>query len=291
MAGKFEASVFVAKRGMAGVFVVTLLLAGCSKKDGDRPVGEVIAHVGADDVTIQELENEFRLANVPADKRSDANVKKALEAIVTRKAVARQAMTAKFDREPTVQLDVLRDKEEILARTFLQRKLSTLAAGVGESDLDQYTASHPAQFANRVIFVTDQLEVPARSLSPAVGEATKNAKSIAEVEQKLAELKIPSKHQAGAFDSATLPAQMTQQLQANKASDVFFIHAAAMGVFFKVVDTKSKPLTGADASNLARQMIVREKAEALNKQAAADARASATYEGDYARIMKDARHR
>ena len=47
-------------------------LAGCGKKqEAQAVVGQVIAHVGPDDVTQQELDNELRLANIPADKRSD----------------------------------------------------------------------------------------------------------------------------------------------------------------------------------------------------------------------------
>ena len=47
-------------------------------------------------------------------------------------------------------------------------------------------------------------------------------------------------------------------------------------------------MAGSDANNLARQLIAKEKAEALSQQSNADAQNSATYEGDYARIVKEA---
>src|SRR6202044_3662435 len=82
-----------------------MLLAGCGKKAAETAVvGQVIAHVGPDDVTQQELDNELRLANVPADKRSDAIVKAALSRIVQRKNLVQQAIAAKLDREATVHL-------------------------------------------------------------------------------------------------------------------------------------------------------------------------------------------
>ena len=60
----------------AGLGLVGLLLASCGKDEGGQqaaaPKGQVIAHVGKDDVTIQELENEFRWTLVPPDKRDDA---------------------------------------------------------------------------------------------------------------------------------------------------------------------------------------------------------------------------
>ena len=42
-----------------------ILLAGCGKKDQNAASsGQVVAHVGDQVVTTQELENEFRLANI-----------------------------------------------------------------------------------------------------------------------------------------------------------------------------------------------------------------------------------
>ncbi len=287
MAIRTEISALYRKRALIAASTAILLLAGCGKKDGDRPVGQVIAHVGSDDVTIQELDNELRLANVPADKRDDAVVRQALKAIVTRKVVARQAMAAKLDREPTVQLDILRDKEQILVRTFLQRKLSNVVAGVGQSDIDQYISAHPSHFGKRVIFVTDQIEIPAQLVTPAVGAATKNAKTLDEVEQKLKALNISYRHSPGSLDSARLADAMSQQLQSQNADNVFFTRVGGAGVFFRIVETQSTPLAGPGAANLAREMIAGEKLGQLSRQAETDAQNSAAFEGDYAKIMSN----
>jgi EpsD family peptidyl-prolyl cis-trans isomerase len=278
---------FYGKPALVGASIVLLAVAGCGKKDADRPVGQVIAHVGPDDVTVQELDNELRLANVPADKRTDDVNRAALTEIITRKAIARQAINGKLDREPTIQLDLLRDKEQMLARTFQQRKLSGLVSGIGQSDVDQFIAAHPEQFAKRVIFTTDQIEIPAQSISQDLAVATKDAKTLPDVEKKLGELKIPARRGSGQLDSASLPKELTQQLLGQQANDVFFARANGGGVYFKIVSTQTKPLTGTDANNLARQMMAREKFEAINKAAVADAKKAATFEGDYAKIMQE----
>ncbi len=281
-------STFYGKPALIGVSLVLLAVAGCGKKDSDHPVGQVIAHIGPDDVTVQELDNELRLANVPADKRTDDVNRAALTEIVTRKAIARQAINGKLDREPTIQLDLLRDKEQMLARTFQQRKLSSLVSGIGQSDVDQFISAHPDQFAKRVIFVTDQIEVPAQAITPALATATKDAKTLADVETKLGELKIPSRRGSGQLDSASLPKELTKQLLGQQANDVFFARANGGGVFFKILETQNKPLTGTDANNLARQLLAREKFEAINQAAVADAKKAATFEGNYDKLMKEA---
>lgn len=103
----------------------SLSLAGCGKQTKDAPVavGQVIAHVGTDDITAQELENEFRLDNVPPDKRSDALVKRVLGEIVARKYLVQQALAAKLDREPAVHLDIMRSREQVLSNAVVQRNV------------------------------------------------------------------------------------------------------------------------------------------------------------------------
>ncbi len=169
----------------------------------------------------------------------------------------------------------------------MQRKISAQVAGFSQADMDQFVTVHPSQFAKRVIFATDQVILPSQELSPAVGEATRGAKSLEEVQQQLTTLKLDSRRGKGAIDSAILPVQLFDQLQAQKPDSVFFTRNGANGVFFKVIGSEAKPLVGPDAAKLAKELMARGAAEQIVKQAKQDARAVATYEGDYARIMKD----
>ena len=91
-----------------------LALAGCDKKPDvttEAPKSQVVAKIGNQVVTVQELDNEFRLGNVTAEKRKDPDtIKRVLGELVTRKYLVQQALDAKLDREPTVLLDILRSK-------------------------------------------------------------------------------------------------------------------------------------------------------------------------------------
>lgn len=278
----------VVKPALIGLCAVLLLIAGCGKKETDRPQGQVIAHIGPDDVTVQELDNEFRLANIPADKRTDELTRKALLEIVTRKALTRQSVSAKIDREPTIQLDLLRNKEQMLARAMQQRRFAAEIAGIGQADLDQYITTHPAQFAKRVVLTTDEIEIPAQAVTQALVDSTKDAKTLAEIEARLKAFSIVSRRGPGVLDGATLPPQLLKQFLTVKGDDVFFTRSGNSGVFFKITDIQQKPLTGTEANELARQMIRREKFETIVRSSIDDAKKSATFEGDYARIMKDA---
>jgi hypothetical protein len=71
-----------------------MLLTGCGREGGEQPAakGQVVANVGDQVVTTQELDNEFRWANVPPDKQKDPEViKRVLSELVVRKYLLQQA--------------------------------------------------------------------------------------------------------------------------------------------------------------------------------------------------------
>src|SRR5437868_1601607 len=133
----------------AGLLTVVcgLALAGCGKKTDvttEAPKSQVVAKIGDQVVTAQELDNEFRLDNVPVEKRKDPEaVRRVLGELVTRKYLVQQAIDAKLDREPTVLLDILRSKELVLANALASRDVTTKNASVSKSDIDNYIANNP----------------------------------------------------------------------------------------------------------------------------------------------------
>ena len=265
---------------------VAMLLAGCGKKQAEPAVvGQVIAHVGPDDVTQQELDNELRLANVPTDKRSDPILKAALSRIVERKYLVQQAVAAKLDREPTVHLDLLRSREQILAGAFVQRDLSSKMSAVSKNEIDSYVQGHPKQCDQRELFQVDQISFTSPKDVEALAAATKDFKSLDQVEAKLNEMNIKFSHGTATLDSATMPAEMLKVLDARKPDDIYFIRSRGGASFFKVTSVDQKPLSTDQANELAKRElrvdIGRKGAEAISKSALADAK----FEGDYGRIM------
>lgn len=263
-----------------------MLLAGCGRKQAEPAVvGQVIAHVGPDDVTQQELDNELRLANVPADKRSDPVLKAALSRIVERKYLVQQAVAAKLDREPTVHLDLLRAREQILAGAFVQRDLSSKMSAVSKNEIDSYIQGHPKRFDQRELFQVDQISFPTPKDVEALGAATKDFKSLDQVEAKLNEMNIKFSRGTATLDSATIPPEMLKVLDARKPDDLFFIRSRGNASFFKVTSVDQKPMTADQANEFAKRElrvdIGRKDAEEITKSALADAK----FEGDYARIM------
>src|SRR5208282_1028831 len=197
-------------------------LAGCGKKqEAQAVVGQVIAHVGPDDVTQQELDNELRLAGIAPDKRTDAVVKAALSRVIERKYLVQQALAGKLDREPTVHLDILRAREQILAGAFVQRDLSSKMSTISKNEIDSYVQAHPRQFDQRELFQIEQIAfAPPKNLETLTA-ATKDDKSLDQVEAQLNQFNIKFSRGTASLDSATIPAEMLKALDARKPDDVF----------------------------------------------------------------------
>jgi EpsD family peptidyl-prolyl cis-trans isomerase len=262
------------------------LLAGCGKKqEAQAQVGQVIAHVGPDDVTQNELDNELRLAGIAPDKRTDATLKAALSHVIERKYLVQQALAGKLDREPTVHLDILRAREDILARAFVQRDLMSKTSTISKNEIDSYIQAHPKQFDQRELFQIEQISfTPPKDVAPLTA-ATKDAKSLDQVETQLNQMNIKFSRGNATLDSATIPPEMLKALDARKPDDVFFIRSRGGGSFFKVTSVDTKPLTGDEASEFAKREVRAEIARKGAEDISQAALATAKYEGDYARIM------
>lgn len=263
-------------------------LAGCGKQsDQPAPKGQVVARVGEEVVTIQDLENEFRWANVTPDKQKEPEiVKRVLGELVVRKYLLRQAMAAKLDREPGVLLDLLRSREQILENAYLQR--TAAAKAPGKVDVDRYIANNPAKFAGRKLLSVEQIAFPIGPTTQSFVEANKDAKSLDEIDQKLTAAGIPHGRQMGALNSGDLPPEFYGLIEAKKADDVFFVRSGQNGVFFKVRGEERRPLEGDAAANLARQLMRADAVKAELGIAAYSANIEAKYEGEYAKIMQPA---
>jgi EpsD family peptidyl-prolyl cis-trans isomerase len=245
-----------------------------------------VAQVGHDVITTQELENEFRLTNTPADKQKDPEtLKRVLGEIVTRKYLVHQALEAKLDREPGVLLDILRSRELVLASAAITRTVAGKVSATSKVDIDKYIANNPAKFAGRQLMRVEQITFPMGANSQSIIDATRDAKSIDEVDEKLTAMNIPHNRSMGSLNSAELPESLFDQMQKKKPDDVFFLRAGSNGVFMVVKGEESRPLNGEAAVNFARQALRADLLKSEIGMASVAANLEAKYDGEYAKIM------
>jgi EpsD family peptidyl-prolyl cis-trans isomerase len=260
-----------------------IVLLSCGRKE-QASKGQVVARIGDQVITTQEFENELRLANVPADKQKDpAVIRQVLSEMVLRKYLAERAINAKLDREPSVLLDILRSREQVLATASVSRAVA--AKPITPAEIDRYIADHPLKFANRRIFTADEVVFALEPTSQAVLDANKDAKSLEEIDQKLRTMGVRYNRSVGVFNSGEMSEDLVNAVQARKADNVFFVRSGPNGVFFVVRGEEVQPLQGEAAVNVARQYIRADRLKAEAGMASVSANLDAKYEGDYAAIM------
>jgi EpsD family peptidyl-prolyl cis-trans isomerase len=286
----FTAHKAVARSSLAATLLCGVVLSGCGKGGDNQaaaPNGQVVAHVGNEVITTQELENEFRLDNVPADKQKDPEtLKRVLDDLTTRKYLVRQALDSKLDREPGVLLDILRSRDLVLANAAISRSVSAKVSAISQSDIDKFITSNPSKFANRQLMSVEEITFPLAANSQSVLDAVHDAKSLDEVDQKLTAMNIPHNRSMGSLNSAELPEALFNQMQMKKPDDVFFVRSGANGVFLVVKSEESKPLSGEAAMNFARQALRADLVKSEIGMASVAAKLEAKYEGDYAKVMQ-----
>jgi EpsD family peptidyl-prolyl cis-trans isomerase len=270
-----------------------LFLADCSKKaevEMAAPKSQVVAKIGDQVVTVQELDTEFRAANVPSERRKDPDaIKRVLNELVARKYLVQKALEAKLDREPTVLLDILRSKDMVLANALVTRDLTTKSSALSKNEIDNYITNNPLKFAGRQIMSVEQISIPLNSTSQPLIDATKDMKSLDEVDEKLTAFGVQHSRSKGAVSSGDLPPELLERVAGNQLDDIFFIRAGANGVFLKVTGHEVRPLEGEAAINAARQYLRQDIMKSEMGMTAVAAGFEAKYEGEYSQIMgKDA---
>ncbi|QND70445.1 peptidyl-prolyl cis-trans isomerase [Tardiphaga robiniae] len=246
---------------------------------------QVVAHVGDEVITTPELENEIRWSGISAAKQKDPEtIRKVLGELVQRKYLVRQAVvTAKLDREPGVLLDLLRSRDVVLANAYLNR-----AAGARpptKTDVDNYIADNPQKFEKRELLNVAQVVFPLSPDNQALIEAAKQSKSIDDVQAKLTAAGIQNVRQTATLLSGDLSPDLLQLIAVRRPDDVFLMRAGPNGLYFQVLQTEPRPLTGAQAAELARQALRADALKAEAGVAAFSANIEVKYQGEYGGIM------
>lgn len=275
---------------MACIIAIPVLL-GCSKKNEGTAAGsnsQVVARIGNQLVSAQELDTELRWNNVAADrKHDDAVVKRVLAELVARKYLVEKALDAKLDREPTVLLDILRSREQVLARAFAMRELSRESSAISAADTQKYINDHPLKFANRKILSVNQTSFPIGSTDQSLIDSMKGFPSIEKVEERLTELGIPHTRSSAALSTSEIPDELLGAIQETNPGNVVFVRSGQNGVFLSVVREELRPLEGDAAIAVARQLQQQDIARAQASLTNFTANMEAKYEGEYARIMRE----
>jgi EpsD family peptidyl-prolyl cis-trans isomerase len=202
-------------QALTGLMLVSSALVACHK----QPVGQVIAVVNGQEITLQELAAEAQSTGVEADLSQKPVIAKLLQRVINRDILADYAKQAGIDRSPEY---VLRRQQA--AQTLLADMAARRIAGVSNfptrAETDAYVASHPLSFAQRQKLTLDQVTF-ATPDNPAVLKSITNAPTFDAALGQLSAQSIKFVRSTSALDTAATDPALVRQILALKANEIF----------------------------------------------------------------------
>lgn len=218
------------------VVASAIALSACNKK----PEGQIVAIVNGEEVSLSELNQELRGANVPEGGDKKLIMRGLLQRVIDRRLLAQAAKEQGIDRDPEFLAMQRRSSEELLVQMYSRKA----ASGIKVPDaaaLDKFMAENPAMFAQRTQLQLDQIvfDMPK---SPDVLKQFQQDKTLAAVAATAGRLGLKVESGKGGLDTATLPPAVLKQIQALPPGEPFIVPTGNKVVVSVI--TGSRPVVG-----------------------------------------------
>lgn len=251
---------------------LSMLLAGCQKK----AEGQVVAVVNGEEITSNELNSEIASLNIPSNADKKAVRSQVLQKMVERRLLAQAAKDAGLDRDPAYISQERTMKEGLLVQMYAKKAFDTVAVP-DTAKVDQFIASHPSMFADRVRFRLDQVAFDAPSDVKKLQELN-GAHSMAAVVDWLNKNNIKFQRGNGAMDSAAIPPATLSRLKALPAGEPFIVPAGNKVLASVITAQEPVNLPPEQARPLATQAMRNEELSKIGQQRLKEAVAKAKIE-------------
>jgi EpsD family peptidyl-prolyl cis-trans isomerase len=245
--------------GQATLLLVMLAsTTSCGKKSADAKASQTIVRVNGDEITMHQINSELQRANVRPDQLNVAG-KQLASALVDRQILIQEAEKAKLDRKPRVIQAIENAKMQIVAQAYIENKMATVVKPTS-SEITEYRAKHADIFANRKVFVIDELAFKVEPGMAADVESFSNtAKSTEEVTQWLNARQISFLQTRASHASETIPPELLAKLATLVVGDMVFVNANGTTIAGQVLEIKDAAISEKDSKPLIERIIFDQK--------------------------------
>ena len=243
---------------IALVFVVLGLITSCGKKNSEEKASQSIVRVNGDEITVLQLNNELQRANIQASQQQEAE-KQITQKLVDRQMLVQEALKVKLDRTPRVMQAIENAKMQVLAQAYLENKISSIAKPT-KAEIENYRVSHADIFANRKIFVLEELLFKIEAgYADELNALSDSAKTLEHVTQWLDERLIKFDRTQASHASETLPPDLLAKFNKMVEGDIIFINANGRTAAGRLVDITAAPISKSDAKPIIERILTNEK--------------------------------
>lgn len=246
------------------------LLVAC---DPGPPKGQVLARVGTEEITRRDMQVELAATDsaLIVDPQAQAA---ALDQIIARKLMAREARTYAVDRSPEYLAQMRRARELLLASEYADL-FEDRIKDPDPARLAAFIAANPQMFAERRVFIVDRVRanVP-DGARPSLRGVAGNADLVA----RLAALRIVPVRKPTVVDSATLGPGSAANLAARLPGQASIRWSGPVVESDATMAVYPIPVAPDQQRTLAREILRKQALDALVAEKVAELRANTRLE-------------
>jgi len=262
---------------LISALILFLTLAACGGS-GEKGKTQVVARVNGEEVTVHQLNQVLSTMGPEAGANPAEANKSALESIINQTIGVQAALKMKLDRDPAIMQAIESTKRRVLLDAYLGRSLQKTAAPT-PSEVHEYFSQHPELFANRRIYVFNQLTAKAgkESLSSLISKVA-GVNQMSEFVAWLKEKGVDYNLVSDVKPSEQLPMAMLAHMQKLKIGDIGYLSATDGVVVMEVLQIIEKPLTEQQAQPLIERYLANQKQMVAAQKMLQEMRANAQVE-------------
>jgi peptidyl-prolyl cis-trans isomerase C len=224
------------------------------------PTGEVAATVAGKEITVRDLRAEIAGANLTDPKQAKQAERQALQQIVVRTLLADAARRQGVDKTPDFAVAKQRAIDSLLAQA-LEAKVVDAVPPPSREEAQSFVSSHPDIFAERKIFVLDQLRMP-RPADPKIYEELKPLNTLDDVITVLNHENIKFERGDARLDAAGADPKLVDAVVKLPPHELFLLPANGLLLVNQIKDVTIQPFTGDAALAYAVNLLKRQHTEA-----------------------------
>ena len=270
----------LANKRMALIGVVigsALVLTACDNNEPkEKKPGQALVSVNGKEVTMLQLNDEIKRANVRPDQFEAAS-KQLLESLIVRQLIIDEAVSNKLDRTPDVMQARDRANAQVIAQAYMQGIVSKVAKP-SQAEIDEYFQKHPEFFSQRKQFDLITVRIATKDLGKELKATIDAAKSLDQVAAWLDKNKVQYVRSLASRNSTDLPPQMAKMLQEKSKETIFIINEQENSLLISVNAIKDSPVTLAVAAPQIERFLLNQKYKEATDAEVARLRAAAKIE-------------
>lgn len=231
-----------ARIAVVAIAAVTVLLAGCGKKDDKKAASQTAARVNKEDITVHQINQVLQAQRgLPPEQAASAS-RQVLEKLIDQELAIQKAAEQKLDRDPRVVAQIDAARREIIARAYIE-KIGAGAPKPSPEEVKQYYEANPALFRERRVYNLQEIVIDAKPDQLAeLQTRLKNSKDINDFVAYLKASQIKFGANQAVRPAEQLPLSRLEGISKMKDGEAQFVPTSRGAQVLVLVSSRAQPV-------------------------------------------------